>query len=73
MAPRPAVARRTQRRAGCAEFVDRLGAFLVLVGLAGLAVGGVGISAIRAVLSAGKTGVIATLKTLGADRRHDLR
>ncbi|RBI71441.1 drug:proton antiporter [Roseovarius sp. TE539] len=54
---------------GVAEFVDRLGAFLVLVGLSGLAVGGVGISAaIRAYLS-GKTGVIATLRTLGAGRR----
>ncbi|MEM1361998.1 MAG: FtsX-like permease family protein [Pseudomonadota bacterium] len=53
---------------GVAEFVDRIGAFLVLVGLAGLAVGGVGISAsVRAYL-AGKTATIATLKTLGADR-----
>ena len=49
-----------------ARFVDRIGAFLVLVGLAGLAVGGVGISAaVRAYLE-GKTAVIATLKTLGA-------
>lgn len=54
---------------GVAEFVDRLSAFLILVGLAGLAVGGVGVSsAVRAYL-AGKTGVIATLRTLGADRR----
>ena len=54
---------------GVAEFVDRLGAFLVLVGLAGLAVGGVGVSAaVRAYLDT-KIGVIATLKTLGADRR----
>ncbi|MCR9085909.1 MAG: drug:proton antiporter [Rhodobacteraceae bacterium] len=53
---------------GVAEFVERIGAFLVLVGLAGLAVGGVGISAsVRAYL-AGKTATIATLKTLGADR-----
>ncbi|MEI4195565.1 ABC transporter permease [Roseovarius sp. E0-M6] len=51
-----------------AEFVDRLGAFLVLVGLSGLAVGGVGIAtAIRAYL-AGKVHVIATLRTLGAGR-----
>jgi len=49
-----------------ARFVDRLGSFLVLVGLAGLAVGGVGVSsAVRAYLD-GKTPVIATLKTLGA-------
>ena len=54
---------------GVAEFVDRLGAFLILVGLSGLAVGGVGISAaIRAYL-AGKTEVIATLRTLGAGWR----
>ncbi len=51
---------------GIARFVDRLGAFLVLVGLAGLAVGGVGVSAaVRAYLD-GKTDTIATLKTLGA-------
>ncbi|MGH1331939.1 MAG: ABC transporter permease [Paracoccaceae bacterium] len=53
---------------GVARFVDRLAAFLVLVGLAGLAVGGVGVSAaVRAFLE-GKTEVIATLKTLGATR-----
>jgi putative ABC transport system permease protein len=51
---------------GAGQFVDRIGAFLILVGLSGLAVGGVGVSsAVRAYL-AGKTGVIATLKTLGA-------
>lgn len=54
---------------GIAEFVDRLGSFLVLVGLAGLAVGGVGVSsAVRAYLN-GKTEVIAVLKTLGAESR----
>ncbi len=48
------------------RFVDRLGAFLILVGLAGLAVGGVGVAAaVRAHLEA-KTATIATLKTLGA-------
>ena len=53
---------------GIAQFVDRLGAFLILVGLSGLAVGGVGVSsAVRAYL-AEKTSVIATLRTLGADR-----
>ncbi|MDJ1006421.1 MAG: drug:proton antiporter [Paracoccaceae bacterium] len=52
---------------GVAEFVERLGSFLVLVGLAGLAVGGVGVSAaVRAYLDR-KTGVIATLRTLGAE------
>ncbi|MDX1781407.1 MAG: FtsX-like permease family protein [Thalassovita sp.] len=54
---------------GIAAFVDRLGAFLILVGLSGLAVGGVGVSsAVRAYL-AGKTQVIATLRSLGADQR----
>jgi putative ABC transport system permease protein len=53
---------------GIAEFVNRLGAFLVLVGLSGLAVGGVGVAAsVRAYLSE-KTNVIATLRTLGAKR-----
>jgi putative ABC transport system permease protein len=57
---------RNQAEPQVARFVDRLGAFLVLVGLAGLAVGGVGVSsAVRAYLD-GKTPVIATLKTLGA-------
>jgi putative ABC transport system permease protein len=52
---------------GVALFVDRIGAFLVLVGLAGLAVGGVGISAaVRAYLER-KVPTIATLRTLGAD------
>lgn len=51
---------------GVKKFVDRIGSFLVLVGLAGLAVGGIGISsAVRSYLE-GKTQVIATLKTLGA-------
>ncbi len=52
---------------GVERFVERIGAFLVLVGLAGLAVGGVGVSAaVRAYLD-GKTATIATLKTLGAE------
>jgi putative ABC transport system permease protein len=54
---------------GVSEFVDRLGAFLVLVGLSGLAVGGVGVSAAVRAYLAGKTEVIATLRTLGADRQ----
>lgn len=53
---------------GVAEFVDRLGVFLVLVGLSGLAVGGVGISAAVRAYLARKTPVIATLRTLGAGR-----
>jgi putative ABC transport system permease protein len=54
---------------GVERFVDRIGSFLVLVGLAGMAVGGVGISAaVRAYLG-GKIATIATLKTLGAEGR----
>ncbi|MBL9063395.1 FtsX-like permease family protein [Tabrizicola sp.] len=52
---------------GIERFVENIGSFLVLVGLAGLAVGGVGISAaIRSYLD-GKVETIATLKTLGAE------
>ncbi|MDP1575648.1 MAG: drug:proton antiporter, partial [Cypionkella sp.] len=51
---------------GVARFVDRIGAFLILVGLAGLAVGGVGVAAaVRSYLEA-KIATIATLRTLGA-------
>ncbi|MCL3881138.1 FtsX-like permease family protein [Marivita sp. GX14005] len=53
---------------GVAEFVDRLGAFLILVGLSGLAVGGIGVSAAVRAYLAKKTSVIATLRTLGATR-----
>ena len=53
---------------GVGRFVDRIGSFLILIGLSGLAVGGVGVSsAVRSYLSS-KSGVIATLKTLGATR-----
>lgn len=51
-----------------ARFVERLGAFLVLVGLSGLAVGGVGVSAAVNSYLRSKTSVIATLRTLGAER-----
>lgn len=62
--------RDSRRGAGGTEtFIDRIGAFLILVGLSGLAVGGVGVSAAVRAYLAGKTGTIATLKTLGADRR----
>ncbi len=53
---------------GVAEFVERLGAFLILVGLSALVVGGVGVSAAVRAYLADKTTVIATLRTLGADR-----
>ncbi len=62
--------RDSRRGAGGTErFIDRIGAFLILVGLSGLAVGGVGVSAAVRAYLAGKTGTIATLKTLGATRR----
>ncbi len=51
---------------GAEIFVDRIGSFLVLVGLAGLAVGGVGISAAVRDWMERKTETIATLKALGA-------
>ncbi|CAM3855266.1 ABC transporter permease [Phaeobacter inhibens] len=54
---------------GIATFVERLAGFLVLVGLSGLAVGGIGVSAAVRAYLAGKTATIATLRTLGADRR----
>ncbi|MEM1344010.1 MAG: FtsX-like permease family protein [Pseudomonadota bacterium] len=55
-----------QAAPGIQRFVDRIGAFLVLVGLAALAVGGIGVSAaVRAYLDE-KTATIATLKTIGA-------
>lgn len=53
---------------GVAQFVERLGAFLVLVGLSGLVVGGVGVSAAVNSYLKSKTSVIATLRTLGAER-----
>ncbi len=51
---------------GIERFVRRMGSFLTLVGLAGLAVGGIGVvAAVRSYLDR-KTDTIATLKTLGA-------
>ncbi|MEZ5777622.1 MAG: FtsX-like permease family protein [Paracoccaceae bacterium] len=52
---------------GMQRFVERMGSFLVLVGLAGLAVGGVGIgAAVRSYLE-GKTETMAALKAMGAE------
>ncbi|MGY6548692.1 MAG: ABC transporter permease [Roseinatronobacter sp.] len=51
------------------DVIARVSSFLVLVGLAGLAVGGVGVSAAVRTYLDGKTNVIATLKTLGAEGR----
>ena len=58
-----------QAAPGIERFVDRIGAFLIIVGLAGLAVGGVGVSAAVRAYLAGKTATIATLRSLGADQR----
>ena len=54
---------------GVKRFIERLSGFLILVGLAGLAVGGIGVSAAVGAYLSKKTAVIATLKTLGASRR----
>ncbi len=52
---------------GVERFVDQIGSFLILVGLAGLAVGGVGVAAgVRAYLDR-RLSTIATLRVLGAD------
>lgn len=51
---------------GAERFTDRLATFLVLVGLAGLAVGGVGISATVSAWIERKAETIATLRALGA-------
>ncbi|SPH16777.1 hypothetical protein DEA8626_00288 [Defluviimonas aquaemixtae] len=52
---------------GMQRFVDRMGSFLVLVGLAGLAVGGVGIgAAVRSYLE-GRVETMAALRALGAE------
>ena len=53
---------------GISTVVERLSSFLVLVGLAGMAVGGVGVSAAVRAYLARKTDTIATLKSLGASR-----
>ncbi|MCY4197969.1 MAG: drug:proton antiporter [Rhodobacteraceae bacterium] len=50
------------------SFVQRVGSFLVLIGLAGIAVGGIGVSAAVRTYLESKTETIATLKTLGAER-----
>jgi putative ABC transport system permease protein len=52
---------------GLQQFIERLGLFLVLIGLTALLVGGVGVgNAVKAYLD-GKTGTIATLKCVGAE------
>ncbi|MFA5122167.1 ABC transporter permease [Zavarzinia sp.] len=51
---------------GIAQFVDRLGQFLALVGLSALVVGGVGVGSAVGAHMATKTRTIAILKSLGA-------
>lgn len=53
---------------GTRSFVNRIAAFLGLVGLAGMAVGGIGVSAAIRTYLEGKRKTIATFKTLGAGR-----
>ena len=55
---------------GAARAIDRLSTFLVLIGLSGLVVGGIGVSAAVRAFVAKKTGNIAVLKTLGATPRQ---
>ncbi|MEL6317636.1 MAG: FtsX-like permease family protein, partial [Pseudomonadota bacterium] len=52
---------------GAERVVGQIGAFLILVGLAALAVGGVGVGASARAFLDSKVETIATLKTLGAD------
>ena len=55
--------------AGTRTFIERTGLYLILVGLAALLVGGVGVgNAVRSYLQ-GKTETLATLKCLGAPTR----
>ncbi|MER5171847.1 ABC transporter permease [Thioclava kandeliae] len=60
-----------RRRAspGADRFVTRLGSFLVLVGLAGLTVGGVGISSSVSSWLERKAATVATLRAIGATGR----
>ena len=51
---------------GIDRFVDRLTSFLLLIGMAGLAIGGIGVALSVTVYLERKNVTIATLKTLGA-------
>ena len=55
---------------GAARAIDRLSTFLVLIGLSGLVVGGIGVSAAVRAFVVKKTDNIAVLKTLGATPRQ---
>ncbi|TPG21798.1 FtsX-like permease family protein [Sphingomonas koreensis] len=58
-----------QAAGGLKRGIAQLGQFLLLVGLAALAIAGVGVGSGVAAYLAGKTRIIATLKVLGADSR----
>ena len=51
---------------GADRVIERMSRFLILIGLSGLVVGGIGVSAAVQAFVAKKTGHIAVLKTLGA-------
>ena len=51
---------------GADRMIERMSRFLILIGLSGLVVGGIGVSAAVQAFVAKKTGHIAVLKTLGA-------
>ncbi len=53
---------------GIQALIDRVSAFLIIVGLGGLIVGGVGIALAMGTYIQGKTATIATLKVLGASQ-----
>ena len=55
---------------GAASAIERLSSFLVLIGLSGLVVGGIGISAAVHAFVSKKTRNIAILKTIGATPRQ---
>ncbi|MBC8038057.1 MAG: FtsX-like permease family protein [Rhizobiales bacterium] len=64
------VRNRNNAAQGADRFVERLGYFMTLVGLASLIVGGAGIANAVAAFVSRKTSSIATLKCLGATSRH---
>jgi putative ABC transport system permease protein len=57
---------RTRAAPGANRFIERMGQFLSLIGLAALVIAGIGVSNGVASYLAGKRGGIATLKVLGA-------
>lgn len=60
---------RTQAGGGTRRFVDRVGEMLLLIALAALAAGGVGIASAAQAFSASRRPAIAILKLVGAGRR----